>query len=334
MKNKILLFYAIFTSITLHCCEQQNQLNYINQINCRKIEQTLSDNYITYARKCLEEYKITDYTPQKMSDIISMGHYITGHSYFPYNCIRDENGDSFIRIAVNKLDLPMINWQITQYGCHCITQEDFNYCIKQCINQIHPNKTARNTDEKNIAYDILKILIAKNGKCSFYIYDLHTKQYREDLIKQLILLQIKHTKYQSMCPINKELLEEYTSINGDDQSLILLKDMYQNITNKKGNTLSHVTVESQNADELYQLINKNYVSFAPNKAGKTIVDLALDHFQMFTQDVSHVNMLPEKATRARCCLFMLLQYIKKMESKALQNEHKCCDKHVINDIKK
>jgi hypothetical protein len=333
MKNKVLLLYAIFTNIALHGSEQQNQLNYINQINCRKIEQTLSDNYITYARKCLEEYKTANYTPQNMSNIISMGHYITGHSYFPYNCIRDENGDSFIRIAVNKLDLPMIDWQITKYGCHCITQEDFNYCIKQCINQMHPNKTAKNADEKNIAYNILKILIAKQGKNSFYICDLKTKQYREHLIKQLVLLQIKHTKYQSMCPIDKELLEEYTTIDDNDQSPILLKDMYQNITNKKGNTLSHVTVESQNADELYQLMNKNYVSFAPNKAGKTIVDLALDHFQMFTQDVSNVTTLPEKAKLARCCLFMLLQYIKKTDSKALNNEHKCCDKHVITNKK-
>src|ERR1700751_4501566 len=109
MKTIAFVCCTLFTNIMLHCSEQQKQLDLIKQIDYKKIEQTLSDNYCAYARKHLEEYKTTDYTPQKMFEISHMNQFMTGqrHATFPYNAIRDEQDNSLIRIAVKKIDLPV-----------------------------------------------------------------------------------------------------------------------------------------------------------------------------------------------------------------------------------
>lgn len=330
MKTIAFVCYTLFITVMLHCSEQQKQSDLIKQIDYKKIEQTLSDNYIAYARKHLEEYKTIDYTPQKMGDIAHMNTFITGQQYgcFPYNAIRDEQGNNFIRIAVKKVDLAVVDWHVLKKGAHYITREDFDYCVASCVEHLNPKKTEECLDTKKNAYAILKILATKQGK-TFSILTLRQTSCRENLIKQLILLQMKHAKHKSDCIIEQDLITQCLTHGDNDQSPILLTDMYQTIANKKSNTLSHIIVELQNADELCQLINKNYISSLPNRFGKTIVDIALHHFQMFTQDPSNFDLHPEQAQRARCCLFMLLRYIKSVQNGALTNDYICCDKHVI-----
>ena len=246
MKNKALLLCALF-SIPLHCSEQQSstitpqcskqqkQINLIKQINYRKIEQTLHDNYITYACGELEKYKNGNYTLKNIQTMVSMSEYMTGYRDFFYNTIRDTHGDSFIRIAVKKMDLPVVNWHVTLQGAHSITEEDFNYCITSCIKELHPTKTPTISDE-TVAYNILKILTMKNGYYAT-ICLLNSKQQQELLIKQLILLQIKHKSYGSNFP--EELIKLHTTLGNNDKSPLILEDIYPDIANKKGNTLSH-----------------------------------------------------------------------------------------------
>lgn len=329
MKNKALLYCILFTNIALFCSEQKNELDLIKQIDYKKIEQTLHENYITYACKCLEEYKTTDYTPEKMWEIGRKQKFMTGAKYpsLPYNAIRDKDGNNFIRIAVNKMDLPIVDWHVLKQGAHCITRKDFDYCIGQCVLQLK-TMVSEDLQKKNTAYNILKILGTKQGNRAS-IFVLNEKPCREHFIKQLILLQIKHKKYYTEFPsIEEEFIQQYTTAGDKDSSPIILKDMYQQIVNNDGNTLSHLLVNLQNADELYDLIKKHYVSPTPNKAGKTILDLALHHFQMFTQDPSNFDTYPEKVKQSRCCLFMLLKYIK-LQNGINDSNYTCCDKHVI-----
>lgn len=331
MKHITLLYCALFTGTILYGSEQQKQLELIKQIDCTKIAKTLNDNYIAYARKHLEKYKTTNYTVQEMCNIGRKNQFMTGEQYggFPYNAIRDEQGNSFIRIAVNKMDLTIVDWHVLKQGAHCITQEDFNYCSNLCFEKLNPKKTEEHISEKATAYTILKILATKQGD-TYTIWTLRPKLCRENFVKQLILLQIKQKRYKSDFIIEDEFIAQHLTGCKDDQSPILLTDMYQTVANKKGNTLSHIVVELQAADELCTLINKNYVSAAPNKIGKTIDQLALHHFQMFTQDTSNFDLYPENGKNARCCLFMLLKYIISKQNGSLTPDYTCCDKHAIN----
>lgn len=325
MKKLSLLCYALFTSIALQCSEQAKQLELIKKIDYKKIETQLQNDYITYLGKQLEVYKTTDFTPQQMCNVCNMSTFMTGTWHFPYNAVRDEQGNSFIRVAVQKMDLPCVDWFITKHRMHCITREDFDFCVNACATALAKNDEAK----KNIAYEILKIITKKQGANNYYIFDLNNKNSRENLIKQLILLQIRQKKNKSTFVIEQELMKEYIAYGADDKSPIVLADLYQTVTNKKGNTLSHIIVNLQNADELCQCINNNYVSPAKNKADKTILDLALHHFQTFTQDPSLFDIHPDKVAQARCCLFMLLRYIKAKQTGTLAAEYTCCDKHII-----
>jgi predicted nucleic acid-binding protein len=329
MKHTLLLCCAFFASISLQCSEQEKQLELIKKIDYKKIEKTLSDDYFTYAREELENYKNTEYTPQKMGHVSNMNRVITGNQYasLPYNEIRDEQGNSFIRVAVAKMDQPIVDYFVLRLGTHCITPEDFDYCLNLCAEKLNPKNNITAT-EKSTAYNILKILSAKQGS-SYYTFLLNQKSSRESLLNKLIRLQLKHKKHQSPVTIEQEFIEQHLTAGKDDQSPILLPDLYQTIANKKGNTLSHIMVQLQNPTELCELINKNYASPATNKAGETVLDLALHHFQTFTQDPSSFDLHPEAAAQARCCLFMLLRYIKSKQNDQLSNEYICCDKHVI-----
>src|SRR6266404_9872726 len=107
MKNLSLFCCVLFTGITLYSGEQAKQLELIKSIDCKRIETTLYDDYKSYLQKQLENYKTTDYTPETMRNLRTMSSFMTGCQYgnFPYNVIRDEQGNSFIRIAVKKMDL-------------------------------------------------------------------------------------------------------------------------------------------------------------------------------------------------------------------------------------
>jgi hypothetical protein len=265
-----------------------------------------------------------------MDDLHRMNQFITGAGFGGVPCtkIRDEQDNNLIRIAVKKLDLPIVQWHILKQGTHDITAEDVDYCVALCVEQLNPKKTETCAGDKKNAYNILKTLAQKHEDGAF-TFALRAKPCRENFIKQLILLQIKHTKHPSDFVFEQDLITQHVTSHADDESPILLTDMYQTVANKKGNTLSHFLVHLHNADELYQLMNKNYISALPNKANKTVVDLALEHFQQFTQDPTQFDLYPEKAAQTYCCLFMLLRYIKSKNKGYVTSQYKCCDKHMI-----
>ncbi len=332
MKRTQLFSCLLFTAITTHCMEDKPQkqelANPWKAIDCQVIEKSLTDDYHNYLKNRLEEYKKVDFTPENMIHLISTGIFITGDKYIglPYNVIRDENNDTFHNIAVKQQNLPVINYCVKGHGFHCITRDDFDLCLATCVKHLHPEKT--DATEKTTAYEIIKTLCTKQGP-NASIFTLREKSCRENLIKQLILLQIKHKKYKSDFVIEDELIAQHLTSGENDQSPIVLTDMYQTVANKKGNTLSHIVVELQNPDELHQLITKNYISPAINKTNDTVLDIALWHFQDFTHNISSLDAHKPQADQSRCCLFMLLSYIKSKQNGILDKSQQCCDKHPI-----
>jgi hypothetical protein len=324
MKNNMQLFSCLFFTVMATRCMEEN--NPWKKIDCNAIEQSLNNDYHNYLKNRLEEYKKADFTPQDIAHLASTGIFITGNYYIglPHENIKDEHGNNLMKIATQKQDLPIIEFLVKARGAHCISRNDFDACIATCTKPLHPYH--HTIAQQKTAYEIIKTLSYKQGP-NASIFTLREKSCRENLIKQLILLQIKHKKYGSNFVFEDELITQHLTSGENDQSPILLPDMYQTVANKKGNTLSHIIVELQKSDELYELINKNYVSPATNKENQNVLDIALQHFQQFTKTPSLPDQEEEKG-RARCCLFMLLTYIKSKQADALVN-YKCCDKHVI-----
>jgi hypothetical protein len=327
MKNMQLLSCLFFATIATHCMESST--NPWKKIDCNAVEKSLNNDYHNYLKNRLEAYKTTDFTQQDMSNLQTMGNFITGKpdTHLLYNHIRDEQGDSFITIAVKKPDLPIVNWCTAVGKARRISHEDFNTCITTCMRYLSPKET--NDSKRKNTYDILKRLTLKRAHIAI-IPALQSKINRENLIKQLILLQLKHTKHNSNFVIEDELITQHLTSGENDQSPIKLTDIYQQVTDKKGNTLSHIIVNNQNPDELWELITKEYVSPLENKDQKTIVALALTHFQSFSQDATLFDVYPDQSKRAHCCLFMLLKYVKaKQTGKELSSFPSCCDKHIV-----
>ncbi len=335
MKHIQLFSCLLFTAIATHCMENQqnNQQaapeNPWKAINCQAIEKNLNDDYDSYLKQRLEDYKTNDFTQQTMTDLQTMGNFITGKQNIglPYNHIRDKQGDSFITIAVKKRDVPIVNWHTTIIRRNYISQKDFNTCIATCMQYLSPKETDKT--KRDTTYTILKRLTLKHGHYTI-VPLLRNKSDRKNLIKQLITLQIKHKRHSSNFVIEDELITQHLTSGENDQSPIAIADIYQMIANKKGNTLSHLVVTSQDPDELWKLITKEYVSPFPNKEEKTVLNLAHAYFQSFSKDAASFDIYREESQHARCCLFMLLNYIKsKQNNQELATFTPCCDKHTV-----
>src|SRR5213075_792181 len=94
------------------------------------------------------------------------------------------------------------------------------------------------------------------------------------------------------------------------QEQLLLSTIYQQISDASGNTFTHVLVEQELSDELFEWIKQERVSFAQNKKELTPLDIALAKFRHFTQNVALIDSDKSSFEKRKCCLFMLLNYCK------------------------
>ena len=110
-----------------------------------------------------------------------------------------------------------------------------------------------------------------------------------------------------------------------------LQTLYQQTKDPEtGNNYTHLVIEQADADALYELMEKQYISNAENKIGETPLMMALRMFQIFTQhqEVEKIiTTIPKVFTQTRCCLFMLLNHVKKYQG--VTTFEQCCDKHII-----
>jgi hypothetical protein len=104
--------------------------------------------------------------------------------------------------------------------------------------------------------------------------------------------------------------------------------MYQNITDdESGNTLAHIIVDQRDADELYKLIKKNYISNTViNKEKKTVRALAFDKFRVFTLNTTTIDLHKEESAASRCCNYMLDKYF---AGDNFDKKENCCSKHIV-----
>jgi hypothetical protein len=347
MKNMQLFSCLLFATIATHCMESDFAKAFIlspaegagkpqnpwDAIDCEKIQQALNDDYSHYCKNQLIEYKKTPFTPQHMQHITSMSTMYTGNDHCLRNLygVKDEEENHFPHIAIQKFDLPVLTWLVQNFMYYPKNKHKKGF-LETCIDHLSCNLDA---EKKQIAYDMLNAIIQNYG-------NRLALSIRQPTVEKLIRLQIEHRKHLKIDILDHISITPLLT-QQDEKQPIDLSTLYQQVADAEGNTFSHNIVNASDIDELYQLIQNNRVSPAPNKAGKTVVDLALANFQSY---VKHLSRFPNESNelddlfdsvvwgdtpkRSRCCLFMLLNYIQsKRTHTMLVSFSPCCDKHTV-----
>jgi hypothetical protein len=340
MKNIPLLSYVLFASITIHCMEQKKQITTTNQpsqswqnIDISVVTQSLHNNYKNYLKTGLEKYKNND--DVDLEQLVTQSNFMIGQSngieFFKQT--HDEDHNFFMHIAVLKRDLPAMRYLLTknknvrhQLWMHNAQQQSpFELCIAQLL----PESIDNECNQKSTSLAILKEMIDNMIEYFF------AKGTIIDCIQKIINLELACRAHASTTTtlIETQLLDDLLAKASTKEQPLSLATFYQDVTETKtGNTKSHFVVEQQNADELYELINKDHVSPHKNKEGLTVLDLALKKFRLFTQNSSLFDTQSEEAAHARCCLFMLYKYILlKQQNTSFTTTSNCCDQHPITE---
>lgn len=325
MKYIHLFSCALIAHLTLHSMEQDKQISPWQAINCAKVRETLKTDYRNYVQSRLLDYKKTTLTSKDMDHIRDLGVTYTGSSTEYYShvfYVRDEDENDFTKIAVQKFDLPMVQWLVAQCYITYPLNKEKKGCIELCIDHLSPaNQSKINDEQKKSVYEMLDILTKTyEDELSF--------NSRKSIVEALITLRINFEnsyKYADLPLLKNEFFTRFTTKKNKDP--LDLNALYQTVTATPDlHTLSHMMAKHRDANQLYELIKNDYVSPIKNKDGKTVLDVALYKFQKY---IKNLNAKKIEVDNARCCLFMLLKYIKSKQAGALTNDVDCCSKHPI-----
>jgi hypothetical protein len=316
MKKTILIASTLFTIITLQCMN----LNLIESIDYESIEASLKNDYQEHIKSFLEEYKQTDCSPDNIDNILTMSSSMTGHKNLEFiHFVKDDQQNSFLKIAIQKEDLPTVRWFIEQGNTKYHTAENHYDYVNLCVNQLSPKTDNTKT---NNSYNILKTIVEPYQKLSM------DKAWRRYFVKEMVSLQLQHVKHRTNFVIEESLIKPFlTPSPQETQPDINLANIYQRVMDENGNTLTHIIINLPNADALCSLIQKDYVSPLKNKDNLDALALATKNFRIFSQDTSLFDLKPTESMQARCCYFLLLKYITtKLNTTPV--DCFCCEEHV------
>lgn len=293
------------------------------------------NDYKSYVKYNLEKYKTTHFTLNDIITIDNMFPVMTGkkdqlllqnnqtYLYRDRSClynICDEQKNYFPHIAIQKFDLPVLTWFMSQKYIYYPKNTDNNGFIELCINHLSPHNNI-SSKKKKIAYNMLELLVTTyDGQLALSL--------RKPIVEKLLILQIAHkTKYfNTLLP--DYFFTQFLTQGPYKTEPLDLQTLYQQTKDPKtGNNYTHIVIEQADTDALYELIQKQYISNAENKIGETPLMIALRIYQIFMQDIENLYIIPRVFTQIRCCLFMFLNYIKK--NQGVTTFEQCCDKHII-----
>lgn len=331
MKSIQLLSYLLFTSLTLHGMEQNNQTTPHNKhhefwenINYKKMEKNLENDYKYYLVNRLKEYNKVDFTIQDIKHLYDMHTIMTANknpailSNYLQNDVFDDKKNSFLHSAIQKKDLVVLKWLIEDIQCApYLPNSDGKEPIDLCIDQLMPDAQESN---KQTAHEMLDILTAGYDKANF------NRGHREKFLKKLVTLHLEHIKHATNFKLKDVLFSRFLRKNSALDS-IDLSTIYQSVCDSDENGFSHILVQQHLPDMLHEFIQKNYISFEPNKEGKNPIAVAVGIFDTLLVDPQKsIENSPDIFKKSRCCLFMLLNYIKKQNNTKFEH---CCHKHTF-----
>lgn len=321
MKNvPVILFLCFFiTHVTLYCMEQPQQ---DGNIDYKETEKYLNDDCKNQLKNCLEKYKKSDeFTSQDMNNILEVVSFITGNenSADYIHDIKDDEQNGFFQWAIKKIDLPTTQWLIAKGNMKYHSAKECADFVTFCAEQLSPRIDG---EKRDIAYAILKSII------EHYKTNTIFNSCKESYLEKMIMLQLQHRAQITHFIIEEELLTPFLNQDQSNSSSGL-SDMYQKIVDLRGNTLAHIIVDQHDADELYKLMKKNYISKeAENNDKLTVHKLAFNKFRTFTQDTTLASVRSEESIKTRCCYFMLDKYFAE-HKKDFDKKKDCCNNHII-----
>ena len=327
MKNlpyALLLLYILFTSITLHCMRNQ-PIEPWQDINYKTIEQNLDNKYKSYLTNRLIQYKNVNFTVNDRKEIQTMRLTITGNNN-PFiladylDSIVDDKQNNFLHIAIEKRDLEVLRWLIDDVKHLPYTQNgNGKEPIDLCIDQLMPLAPDNN---KQTAHEILDILTAGYDKAQL------NSEHRIKFLKKMVLLQLEHTKNNTNFILKDSLFTRLIHNPTNTQKRIALPKIYQEVTDTTKNTFTHILVQRCMTDQLYEFVQKEYITFAENNDHKNPLEIAEKLLQEFTQHTDPDQAIATSSKefyKKRCCFFILLNYLKKKNNET--DFAQCCEKH-------
>lgn len=314
MKHLLLFFCFFCTNTALYGMEQNS-----DGVEYEEAETFLNDHCKTQLKSALEKYKNEEFTPQDMDNLLEVLFFITGYddSVEYIHMSRDDEQNGFFQYALNKIDLPVVQWLIEKGNLNYHLEKECNDFVTFCAEQLSPE--IEDTKRKT-AYNIVKNVI----EC----YKEHTifQSCRERFVEDIIILQLQHKALWTQFTIDEQLIIPFL-IQDQTKASVELSSLYQTIRDKDGNTLAHIAVQQRDADELYTLMKKNYISkTVENNDKNTVALLAFNKFRSYMVDTTSIDIHKKEAQAARCCHFMLKKYFAEDDFDRNQN---CCKEHVI-----
>jgi hypothetical protein len=297
----------------------------------RSVHRQLIGDYKKILRTKLEEYKDTDIsiTPWNMTKLLNIGETITKQDILNVKSILhttyDNENNGFLHHAVEKNDVSIVQWFAAQSNVSHLSprgkngQTPFDLCIKKLLPEV-PNDAT-----KAITRRIFDVLVRKT--LSFK---------KEYYWSQISVLQLKHKKYGSEFKVN--LLE---GLSLPDTIKKILSNYYRDAQEEKdGYTFTHVFATQCKADDLFELVKKDQISFKKDKHNYTALDYALSalHKYIQPQQETCITQFPDVLQQASCCVYILLNHAKALAQKEIQNAPDvsdisdfgpCCEKHTL-----
>jgi len=329
MKNIQFLCSVLLTSFAVHGMEVGTDID---------AEKIIKDRFKIYLANRLVEYKkcVTGYVKgcsqqarSEMLDIPDRFARITNNRdlSFMSECLHknvcDDEGNTFVHIAVKNNDLVMVEWLI-KHMMHPFSMPNKagKEPIDLCIDQLQPRVQEANKEEdKKDAYKIFTTLIAGYDKIHFNDND------QRKFLKKIVALQLEHVKHPSDLILSEDILKHFDGQN--------LPEIYQEVSDENGNTFAHILVRHHLATMLYKFIEKKHITFAKNKDLKSPLETAEEIFLeassgLFDQCIENkdfnIPAIPKEDSNKRCCYYMLLNLQKKQENKPFSQ---CCKEHII-----
>ncbi len=325
MQNKIILSLLLATSTALYAMENNQP-----PVDYRAMHQSLRNDYKQYVINQLKAYKTSDSID--MNELITVGNIMTKSKDVVQQLlhwdIKDEDRNCFIHIAVKKSDISLVEWLFMHGDKNCVyINSDQEYPLDLCIKQLLPTAIDSGSKSRQI-FDLLVPHIAKQP----VDYD----EFKQLCLKKIIGLQLAHRKVNSNFVIDKELLQSLVPQVLLTQQPSVLSVLYkETIDETDGNTLSHILVEQENPDELYELAKADQISWIKNKNGLNAFDIAGTKFRDAIDDIAFVgvNNVAESISKKGCCLYILMHYLRNLEIKNgavdVAELNPCCDKHIL-----
>lgn len=303
MENKSVVLFLILMNTSLYAMEQNPQINY------KKAYQEIKEDFYTVASDQLITYEKKGAI--NISELIEYNMSITGSIDIIKQLLLDikyEYDNHITHIAIKYADVDLIQCLLKHGIINCIhmnTKEE--YPLDICIKQLLP--TVMDTGER--ARQIFDFLIP-------HIATLPEKYdpFKYRCLKKIIALQLNHKKHNNDFFVDENLLQilvpQQLRTQPTPTLFLLRKEIVDDVD---GNTWSHILVEQENADTLYELGLMNQISWRKNKHGHTVFDIATRRFQEAIKSIGVVGADEESFNRRKCCFFVISNCLRNIDIK-------------------